>query len=165
MSRKKLIDAKDVEILNILQTDARISNKDLASKIGLSESSTKTRVDNLVKNQVIVNASVELDLSKFNYSFLSLVEFVPQEKFLDEFMKHLLNLKSVMTVYTYQRNEPDLGISKLRYIHVTLAHKTKSDFLAEMKGFLEGFEFQVEFRIYELSEITKAFPTIDLSLE
>lgn len=45
--KKKQIDLLDIAILNILNEHAELNNKQLSEKIGLSESPTLVRVQNL----------------------------------------------------------------------------------------------------------------------
>jgi len=44
---KKELDAKDVQILNLLLNNARLSNKEIAAKIGIAQSSTHDRIKKL----------------------------------------------------------------------------------------------------------------------
>lgn len=163
MPRKKAVDAKDIEILNILQKDARISNKDLASKIGLSESPTFTRVEMLNIRKVIMGSSVILNFPKFGYKFLTLVEFSTNASDEANFEQRLQDLPSVLTVYLFSRNEGIMSSQKVSYFHATFAHKSKVAFLDEMKGFLSSLGYPVDYRVYELKKVVKAFPTMRLS--
>ena len=51
--RKIKIDAVDSEMILLLQKDGRISNTDIAKKIGMAESTVRTRLNRLIDNQVI----------------------------------------------------------------------------------------------------------------
>ncbi len=46
-------DLVDCEIINLLQKDGRISNTDIAKEIGISEGTVRTRLNRLIKNEVI----------------------------------------------------------------------------------------------------------------
>jgi Lrp/AsnC family transcriptional regulator, regulator for asnA, asnC and gidA len=46
-------DAVDCEIINLLQKNGRISNIDIAKKIGISEGTVRTRLNRLIKNEII----------------------------------------------------------------------------------------------------------------
>lgn len=66
--RKRDIDLKDIEILNILQENALLSNKDLAKRIRLSEGPTLVRVQNLISKGAIVRYVALINPSYFGYS-------------------------------------------------------------------------------------------------
>ena len=55
------LDRIDFAILDALQSDARISNKDLAERVGLAPSSCLERVRKLRADQTIRSFSVEID--------------------------------------------------------------------------------------------------------
>lgn len=67
------LDATDHRILSLLRKDSRISNADLADKVGLSPSSCWRRVRALEENGVIRNYSVVLDNEKLNLNFQAIV--------------------------------------------------------------------------------------------
>ena len=62
--KKKAIDQIDLKILSILQTDARITNHDLSSKVNLSPSSCLQRVRRLEDENYIESYMAHLDLDK-----------------------------------------------------------------------------------------------------
>lgn len=65
--KKKEIDAVDIKILNILQTEANITNKTLAKMIGLTPGPTLTRVQNLISRGSIKSYAAEISLGYFGY--------------------------------------------------------------------------------------------------
>ena len=68
-----IIDNFDRHILNILQQDARISNQDLADKIGLSASPCLRRVGALEESGIITAYHALLDAKKLGLSLMALV--------------------------------------------------------------------------------------------
>jgi len=62
-----MIDLKDKKILYELGLNARITNKALAKKVMLSESSTTLRVNNLIKNEILLGTHTLIDNSKMGY--------------------------------------------------------------------------------------------------
>ena len=68
-----IIDNFDRHILNILQQDARISNQDLADKIGLSASPCLRRVRALEESGIITAYHALLDAKKLGLSLMALV--------------------------------------------------------------------------------------------
>lgn len=47
------IDAVDSEIIQLLQNDGRISNTAIAKKLGMAESTVRTRLNRLIKNKTV----------------------------------------------------------------------------------------------------------------
>lgn len=68
-----VLDRHDVAILSILQQDARISNADLATRIGLSPAPTWRRVRRLEQAGVILGYRAELDRRKIGLGALAFV--------------------------------------------------------------------------------------------
>jgi DNA-binding Lrp family transcriptional regulator len=62
-----MIDLKDKKILYELGLNARVTNKALAKKIGLSESSTIHRIANLTDNEVLLGTQTIIDSSRLGY--------------------------------------------------------------------------------------------------
>ena len=60
---KKELDAKDVQILNLLLNNARLSNKEIAAKIGIAQSSTHDRIK-LTQKGYFKGTSVQIDQKK-----------------------------------------------------------------------------------------------------
>lgn len=58
------LDSRDIEILKVLQEEGRITNRDLAARVGLSPSTCLVRVRRLEKSRVIRSYHARLDLSR-----------------------------------------------------------------------------------------------------
>ena len=67
------LDRYDREILNVLQQDGRISNQDLADKIGLSPSPCLRRVRVLEEAGLITGYRALLDAKKLGLSLMALI--------------------------------------------------------------------------------------------
>jgi Lrp/AsnC family leucine-responsive transcriptional regulator len=63
------LDSKDVDILRALQNDARLTNKELASKVHLSTTPTYERVKRLERLGYIQKYATILDAAKLNKGF------------------------------------------------------------------------------------------------
>ncbi|MDF2178522.1 Lrp/AsnC family transcriptional regulator [Aliiglaciecola sp. CAU 1673] len=59
---KRTLDSTDLAILELLYTDARITNKELAAKVGLAPSSCLERVKRLQQEAVIQGTRLQLDM-------------------------------------------------------------------------------------------------------
>lgn len=68
------LDVTDRKILSELQTNGRISNTDLARRVGLSESPCLRRVRNLEDNGVITGYSAILDRRRLGLEMLAYVQ-------------------------------------------------------------------------------------------
>ena len=72
------VDKIDKSILSVLQEDARITNLDLAKKVGLSASACLRRVSSLESAGIIQSYNAEFDLSKLGHDVLVLVRITLQ---------------------------------------------------------------------------------------
>jgi len=75
------MDAKDVDILELLRNDSRMSMGDIGEKLKTSKATVSRRIAKLEEEKVILKHSLEIEPSKLNVlkSFLSLQVFsVPQ---------------------------------------------------------------------------------------
>ncbi|WP_288402164.1 Lrp/AsnC ligand binding domain-containing protein [uncultured Acinetobacter sp.] len=68
------LDRTDLKILDILQTDGRISNSKLAELVNLSPTAVMARVQKLMKDEFILGYEAKLNPNKLNASFLVFVE-------------------------------------------------------------------------------------------
>lgn len=80
------LDRTDLKILDILQTDGRISNSKLAELVNLSPTAVMARVQKLTKDEFILGYEAKLNPSKLNASFLVFVEIL-----LDKTTPHVLD--------------------------------------------------------------------------
>lgn len=67
------LDRYDRQILEILQQDGRISNQDLADRIGLSASPCLRRVRSLEDSGLIIGYRAQLDAKKLGLSLMALI--------------------------------------------------------------------------------------------
>jgi len=67
------LDRYDRQILHILQKEGRVSNQDLAEKIGLSQSPCLRRVRSLEENGFILGYRAIVDAKKLNLTMMALI--------------------------------------------------------------------------------------------
>ena len=67
------IDNYDIQILRVLQTEGRISNQDLASRIGLSPSPCLRRLNALEESGLITGYRAIIDAKKLGLSLMALI--------------------------------------------------------------------------------------------
>lgn len=72
------LDGIDLQILNVLETDGRISVKQLARTIDMSAPSVTERIRRLESRGIIQNFTVDIDLSKLGYSLEAIVRIKPR---------------------------------------------------------------------------------------
>jgi DNA-binding Lrp family transcriptional regulator len=92
----------DLEILRLLQNDVRISNKDLAAKVGLAPSTCLDRVARLRESGVITGQHASVDAAKLGRpleAFLFVQVRPHRRPLVDSFVAHLLALPEVRAVY------------------------------------------------------------------
>lgn len=65
------LDKKDLEILAVLQRNARLTNKELAAAVHLSTTPTFERVKRLEREGYIINYSAVLDADRLNVGFMA----------------------------------------------------------------------------------------------
>tara|TARA_B100000809_G_scaffold124873_1_gene123097 strand:+ start:2533 stop:2991 length:459 start_codon:yes stop_codon:yes gene_type:complete len=58
------LDSKDIQILSLLLNNARLSNKEIAAKIEIAQSSTHDRMKKLTQKGYFKGASVQIDQKK-----------------------------------------------------------------------------------------------------
>lgn len=63
---KNEIDSKDIQILRLLLNNARLSNKEIAAKIGIAQSSTHDRIKKLTQKGYFKGAYVDIDQKKLD---------------------------------------------------------------------------------------------------
>ena len=68
------LDRTDQKILDILQTDGRISNSKLAELVNLSPTAVMARAQKLTKDEFILGYEAKLNPNKLNANFLVFVE-------------------------------------------------------------------------------------------
>ena len=79
------LDRYDHRILDILQQQGRISNQELADRIGLSPSPCLRRVKALEEAGVIIGYHAELDARKLGYSLMALIHISMERHTADQF--------------------------------------------------------------------------------
>jgi DNA-binding Lrp family transcriptional regulator len=67
--KKKTVDRTDIKIINLLQKNANLTNKEIAENIGLSESNTLVRVRKLIENNILGVGKYEINFAYFGFQF------------------------------------------------------------------------------------------------
>jgi DNA-binding Lrp family transcriptional regulator len=99
---KKTLDRIDYEILALLQNNARISNKEIARKVGLAASTCLVRIRVLQNSGVISGFHAEINPVHLGVGIQAMIavrlirHFKPD---VDAFRSHALNLPEVVQLY------------------------------------------------------------------
>jgi len=99
---KKTLDRIDYEILALLQNNARISNKEIARKVGLAASTCLVRIRVLQTAGVITGFHAEIDPASLGVGIQAMIavrlirHFKPD---VDAFRNHALGLPEVVQLY------------------------------------------------------------------
>ncbi|HAH26002.1 MAG TPA: hypothetical protein DCL77_19950 [Prolixibacteraceae bacterium] len=161
MSRKKAIDSIDIEILNILQKDGRVSNREIAAQIGLSEGPTLTRVHKLIEKGVIETMSV-VDLSFLNLKYQTFIEVKITEDHKDEFVEKALQLPGLLTLTRLERQVQETYGTKYNTLTLSFAHASEKAFEKTAIQFIRDVNYPVEYQVFKIMENIKSVPTINI---
>ena len=99
---KKILDRIDYEILRLLQNNARISNKEIARKVGLAASTCLVRIRVLQNTGVITGFHAEIEPVSLGVGIQAMIavrlirHFKPD---VDAFREHALSLSEVVQLY------------------------------------------------------------------
>jgi DNA-binding Lrp family transcriptional regulator len=93
------IEKLDLEIIRVLQKDARASYRDIARRIGVAVGTVQSRVKRLEESKIIRGFSVDLDYSKMGLGLTSLILVQVKGKHLREVESKLAHLANVIIVY------------------------------------------------------------------
>ncbi len=94
MDAKLQLDKIDKRILTELQRNARISNQELADKVGLSPSPCLRRVKNLEEAGLIKGYVTELDASKLGLKLMAIVQVAMDRHTPDRFEQFEATIKT-----------------------------------------------------------------------
>jgi len=159
MSRKKLIDATDLRIMDIMQRNGNITTKELAENVGLSNGAVMVRINNLKKRGVIETETViNTDWLKFKHK--TLVQVQVPEKFVEDFKTRILEMPC-LTSFTLLKREPEIPIGTVfKPMLVTFLTLDEEHFIKDFKDMLGALDYHVVTFVFEIEERIKKLPTI-----
>lgn len=120
------VDELDSLIVRELQANARLSNRELASRVGLAPSSCLVRTRALVERGVLTGFHADVDLTKVGLGLQALVAFQVRplnRTVLDGFRAFALRRPEVVAVYVLTGNDDFLvhmAVSDLATMHALL---------------------------------------------
>jgi DNA-binding Lrp family transcriptional regulator len=93
------LDETDVKILKALLLDARLSNRQIAKKIGVSVGTVLSRIERLEKEGIIKGYSAIIDHEKLSYELTVLTEITVSKGKLLDMEKEIAKWHGVVCVY------------------------------------------------------------------
>lgn len=96
------LDRIDFEILGLLQKNARMTNKDLAERVGVAPSTCLERVRRLVDSGTIRGFHADVDPGALGVALQAIIAVRLRQhmrKMVDSFHDHLINLPEVRSVF------------------------------------------------------------------
>jgi DNA-binding Lrp family transcriptional regulator len=96
------LDEVDLEIIRVLSTNARITNADLAAKVGIAQSTCITRVRSLVTRKVITGFSANINPTSIGLESQVLISVTLRagaRSHLSNFMQEMRALPEVIQVF------------------------------------------------------------------
>ncbi|GAA4608823.1 Lrp/AsnC family transcriptional regulator [Actinoallomurus liliacearum] len=140
------MDELDVEIVRLLQTDARQSNRELARKLGIAPSTCLERVRTLTRRGVIRGYHADISLAALNRGVQALVSVklrVPSRPFIDAFKDFTARLPEVLSVFVISGDDDFLlhvAVPDLDHLHAFLTDRLSRR--REVAGFRTSVIFQ-----------------------
>ncbi|GAA4638017.1 Lrp/AsnC family transcriptional regulator [Actinoallomurus vinaceus] len=140
------MDELDVEIVRLLQTDARQSNRELARKLGIAPSTCLERVRTLTRRGVLRGYHADVSLPALNrgvQAFVSVKLRVPSRPFIDAFKDFASRLPEVLSVFVISGDDDFLlhvAVQDLEHLHAVLVDRLSKR--REVAGFRTSVIFQ-----------------------
>jgi Lrp/AsnC family transcriptional regulator for asnA, asnC and gidA len=90
--KKKMLDQLDCQMIELLQKDGRVSNTEIAKKIGISEATVRTRLNRLIQQGYIQIVAVSNPI-KLGFKIVGNIRIHVEIKKMDAIIKELKRLK------------------------------------------------------------------------
>ena len=90
--KKKVLDSMDCQMIELLQKDGRISNTEIAKRIGISEATVRTRLNRLIDEEFIQIVAVSNPI-KLGFDIVGNIRIHVDIKKMDKIIKELKKLK------------------------------------------------------------------------
>ena len=92
--KKKKIDIVDCKMIKLLQKDGRISNTEIAKKIGISEGTVRTRLNRLIKEEYIQIVAVSNPM-KLGFNIVGGIRIHVETHKMEHVIRELKKLKEL----------------------------------------------------------------------
>ena len=91
-TKKRALDSVDCQMIQLLQKDGRISNIEIAKRIGISEATVRTRLNRLIEEEFIQIVAVSNPI-KLGFDIVGNIRIHVDIKQMDKIIKQLKKLK------------------------------------------------------------------------
>ncbi|MEQ9662734.1 MAG: Lrp/AsnC family transcriptional regulator [Parasphingopyxis sp.] len=103
MDRKKRLDSVDRKIIALLAEAPQISNRDLATKLGVSESTISVRIDNLIRDNVI-RLSVQQNIVRAGFGLLGWIDIDCEYENAERIARVIAEIDNVFSISLFLEN-------------------------------------------------------------
>lgn len=93
-----MIDEVDLQILQVLQSNSRISFSELGRSVGLSATAARNRINSLVSRGIITRLGAELDWAKIGWPIQSLLLIQTEHGKADAVTKQLHKVPQILSI-------------------------------------------------------------------
>lgn len=94
LSKKKMLDPIDCQMIELLQKDGRISHTDIAKEIGISETTVRIRLNRLIKEEYLQIVAVSNPI-KLGFKIVGNIRIYVEIKKMERIIMELKKLKSL----------------------------------------------------------------------
>ncbi len=112
--KTNLIENVDLQIINLLQEDCRLSFNKIASKLGISAGTAFNHIKSLEKKGVLKSYAVIVDSSKLGYSLTVIVLIQVEGGHLIDVENEIANTANVIAVYDITGDYNAVVIAKFK---------------------------------------------------
>ena len=156
------LDRTDLKILDILQTDGRISNSKLAELVNLSPTAVMARVQKLTKDEFILGYEAKLNPAKLNANFLVFVEVLLDKttpNVLDDFIDAVTQYPEIVECHMVSGGFDFL--IKLRSAGMEEFRRIAGQILWQLPGVKETRSYPVMQVVKDSSKINRTYALTD----
>lgn len=122
------LDNTDKKIINYLMTDARLSARQIALKMGMSTVTILSRIKKLEKEKIIKGYTATIDHEKVGYDLTAVIELIAKKDKIINTEEKISKIENVCGVYDITGNADTLIIAKFR------ERAELSDFVKELSA-------------------------------
>jgi len=109
-----VVDKTDIRILEVLLSNARLSYREIGSRVGVSAATAMTRVKNLEQGGIVLRYSAILDHETLGYELTAITEITVSKGKLLEMESEIAKLPCVCAVYDTTGLTDAILIAKFR---------------------------------------------------
>ena len=157
------MDATDIQILNILQENGRITSKELANQIGLSEGPTGKRLSNLLKRGIISKMVALINHHAFGYNYQALLLFKVVKGKSRRAISKLEEKLNVLLVFEIRKQE--ILNSPNPHLFAWVICKSRRHFVDSIQELLQNDNLVLSFDYFEVVSKIYDNPFVCLTVE